>query len=120
VLARPTAPRQQALIRWETGGLPVSPAWLHLIGLAAELPWSRPVFTRRPPRARLGSLTVPTLVVLAEQSKAHNIRRVAGRARTMMPPARVEVLPGASHHSIPAGQAGPLSQLLLGLRPDAK
>jgi pimeloyl-ACP methyl ester carboxylesterase len=70
VLARPTAARQQALLRWETGGAPLNPAWLHLAGLAADLPWSRPVVTRRPSRARLGNLAVPTLVVLAEQSKA--------------------------------------------------
>jgi pimeloyl-ACP methyl ester carboxylesterase len=115
-LARPTAARQRALIRWETGGVPVSPAWLHLTALAADLPWSRPAFTRRPSRTSLGSLTVPALVVLAERSKAHNIRRVAARARTRMRGVRVAVLPSATHHSIPAGQAAPLSQLVLGFR----
>ena len=120
VLARPTAARQEALFRWETGGAAVDPAWLRVTGLAAEIPWSGPVRTRRPARARferLDQLAVPALVVLAERSKAHDIRRVAAGARQSLPNARVEVLPGASHHSIPAEHAGALSRLLLGFLP---
>ena len=123
VVARPTAARALAMIRWETGGAPVDPAWLRLAGLAAEVPWSGPVRTRRPARARferLARLAVPTLVVLAERSQAHDIRRVAAGARQRLPNARVEVLPGASHHSIPAEPAEPagaLSRLLLDFLP---
>ncbi len=57
-LARPSAARAGALIRWEADGAAVSQDWL-----------------------------------------------------------RVAVLPGASHHSIPAEQAGPLSRLLLDFLP---
>jgi hypothetical protein len=64
-------------------------------------------------RARLESLAVTMLVVLAGQGKAHNIRRVAARACASARNVRVEVLPGASHHTIPAEHAGPLSALLL-------
>jgi len=42
---------------------------------------------------------------------------VAARACASLPDVRVEVLPGASYHSIPAGQAGPLSRLLLDFLP---
>jgi alpha-beta hydrolase superfamily lysophospholipase len=59
------------------------------------------------------SLAVPTVVVLTGQGKAHNIRRVVARACASVRNVRVEVLPGASHHTIPAEHAGPLSARLL-------
>ena len=115
LLARPSAARAEAFLAWETAGVPVSPAWLRLAALAADVPSSGPVRVRRPSRARLRGLSVPALVILAEASKAHNIRRVAAAARASVPEVRVEVLADASHHSIPAAQAGALSRLLLDL-----
>ena len=115
LLARPGAARAGAFLAWETAGVPVSPAWLRLAALAADVPSSGPVRVRRPSRARLRGLSVPALVILAEASKAHNIRRVAAAARASVPEVRVEVLAEASHHSIPAAQAGALSRLLLDL-----
>jgi pimeloyl-ACP methyl ester carboxylesterase len=98
--------------------VPVSPAWLRLAALAADVPSSGRVRVRRPSRARLRGLSVPTLVILAEASKAHNIRRVATAARASLPEVRVKVLAGASHHSIPAAQPGAVSRVLLDfLRP---
>jgi hypothetical protein len=97
--------------------VPVSPAWLRLAALAADVPSSGPVRVRRLSRARLRGLSVPALVILAEASKAHNIRRVAAAARASVPEVRVEVLAEASHHSIPAAQAGAVSRLLLDLLP---
>ena len=115
LLARPSAARAEAFLAWETAGVPVSLAWLRLAALAADVPSSGPVRVRRPSRARLRGLSVPALVILAEASKAHNIRRVAAAARASVPEVRVEVLADASHHSIPAAQAGALSRLLLDL-----
>jgi pimeloyl-ACP methyl ester carboxylesterase len=115
LLARPGAARAGAFLAWETAGVPVSPAWLRLAALAADVPSSGPVRVRRPSRARLRGLSVPALVILAEASKAHNIRRVAAAARASVPEVRVEVLAEASHHSIPAAQAGAVSRLLLDL-----
>lgn len=106
VLARPTAARAEALIRWETGGEPVSADWLRLAGLAAEFPGSKVARPRRPSDRELRALAVPALIVLAERSKAHDIGRGAARARERLPDARIEVLPGAAHHSIPARHAG--------------
>lgn len=114
LLTRPSAARAEAFLRWETGGAPVDPAWLHVAGLAADVPRARPVRPRRPRRARLEGLAVATLVVLAERSRAHNIRRVAAGATASVPDVRVEVLPGASHHSIPVQHPGALARLLLG------
>ena len=80
--------------------------------------WLQKVQEQAAHRARLRGLSVPALVILAEASKAHNIRRVAAAARASVPEVRVEVLAEASHHSIPAAQAGAVSRLLLDfLRP---
>jgi pimeloyl-ACP methyl ester carboxylesterase len=117
LLARPSAARAEAFLRWETGGAPVNPAWLRVAGLAAEVPRARPVRPRRPRRAQLEGLAAATLVVLAERSRAHNIRRVAAGAAASVPDLRVEVLPGASHHSIPVEHSGALAGLLLGFLP---
>jgi pimeloyl-ACP methyl ester carboxylesterase len=117
LLARPSAARAEAFLRWETGGAPVNPAWLRVAGLAADVPRARPVRPRRPRRAELEGLAAATLVVLAERSRAHNIRRVTARAAASVPDVRVEVLPGASHHSIPVEHTGALARLLLGLLP---
>jgi hypothetical protein len=68
---------------------------------------------RRPSRARLEAPAAPTLVVLAERSKAHSIRRVAAGARERVLAVRIEVLPGTTHHSIPTEHADALSRLLL-------
>jgi pimeloyl-ACP methyl ester carboxylesterase len=113
-LIRPGSARAAALLRWETAGVPVDQDWVRLATLGADVPAARPVRARRPARSRLRSLRVPTLVVLAERSRAHDIRRVAAAARAGVPGLRVEVLAGATHHSIPAAQAGPLSGLLAG------
>jgi hypothetical protein len=40
-------------------------------------------------------------MLLAEQSKAHNVGRLAHNARQFMPDVTITVLAGASHHSIP-------------------
>jgi len=119
VLTRPSAARTEAFLRWETGGAPLEAAWLRLAGLAAGVRWSSPVRTRRFRRADLERLAVPALVVLAERSRAHNIRRAAaGAARAGPRGARVKLLPGASHHAIPAGHADALCGLLLGFLAD--
>jgi pimeloyl-ACP methyl ester carboxylesterase len=117
LLLRPGPAGAEALLRWEARGVPADQEWLRLAGLGAGLSWPGPVRTARPSRAQLRGLAAPALVVLAERSRAHDIRRVAARARADVPGVRVEVLPGASHHPIPAAQAGPLSRLLLGFLP---
>jgi pimeloyl-ACP methyl ester carboxylesterase len=59
----------------------------------------------------LGLCTVPTLL-LAENSKAHDIRRVAANAHRLMPQAVTTVIPGATHHSIPTENPAPLNRQL--------
>jgi pimeloyl-ACP methyl ester carboxylesterase len=113
MLLRPTESRVRRFLHWETGGRTLDPAWLTLdVFGSVHFPAAKVVPNRLPPPARLASLTVPTLVLLAEQTRAHDIRTVAANARTRMPRAVVDVLPGATHHSIPTEQAPELTRRL--------
>jgi pimeloyl-ACP methyl ester carboxylesterase len=111
LLVRPTAERMRALIAWETGGAPVDPAWLKLVCLgAADFPRSKVVVGRRPGAERLRGCTVPTLVLLAGDSRVHDIRRVSANAREAMPEVTTAVLPGVSHHAMPTGKSTQLDR----------
>ncbi len=112
VLTRPTAARMRALVRWETGGRPVDGAWLDVVAAGAELPTAPPVRTRRPDAARLGALTVPTLVVAAGDGRAQDPRQVVRGAARTMPRAAVVTLPGATHHTLPAGAERAVTEFL--------
>jgi pimeloyl-ACP methyl ester carboxylesterase len=103
-LPRPTPGRVRAFLEWETrGGVPLDPDWLRLAALGAEVPAVRPVTGPRPAPGALRGLRVPVLLLLAERGKAHNIRRVGRRAGELLPDVRAEILPGATHHSLPLG-----------------
>ncbi|SFO31566.1 Pimeloyl-ACP methyl ester carboxylesterase [Geodermatophilus obscurus] len=112
VLTRPTAERLRSLVRWETGGRPVDAAWLEVAAAGAELPTAPPVRTRRPDAARLAALTVPTLVVAAGDGRAQDPRQVARGAARTMPQAAVVTLPGATHHTLPAGSERAVTEFL--------
>lgn len=118
VLVRPSARRRRSLIQWESGGLELDPAWLRLTGLAAEFPkpakFPKPaVVVHRPDPDRLQTSTVPTRVLLAGRSKAHDVATVAAQARKLMPRAVISTLPESSHHSLPIVHADALNRALL-------
>ena len=95
-LLRPSPARTESFLRWETQGLPVDPDWLHLAGLAAVEPTTRPVLPHRPD---VQQLQTETLVVVADRSKAHNPDQVARRASAAG--ATVVRIESATHHSLP-------------------
>ncbi|MFF8274912.1 alpha/beta fold hydrolase [Streptomyces lateritius] len=101
ILLRPTPARNTSFLEWETGGAPLDPDWRELNALAAGLPTARPVTGPRPSAAELGSLKPPTLLLLAERSRAHDIARVAARARAAVSRLETATLPGATHHTLP-------------------
>ncbi|MFC8271283.1 alpha/beta fold hydrolase [Streptomyces sp. NPDC057271] len=103
VLLSPTPARNDAFLRWETGGAELDPAWRDLYALAAEFPTARPVTGPRPTPAELGALEPPTLLLLAERSRAHGTARVAARARAAVPHLETATVPGATHHTLPLG-----------------
>jgi pimeloyl-ACP methyl ester carboxylesterase len=112
VLTRPTAGRMRALVRWETGGRPVDDAWLDVAAAGAEVPAAAPVRTRRPDPARLGALTVPTLVVVPAHGRAQDPHRVTRGAAEVMPRATVLTLPRATHHTLPSGAERAVTEFL--------
>lgn len=113
LFVRPTAQRMRDFITWETGGTAVNPAWLELIALGiADFPSSKIVMPRQPKAAQLETLTVPTLLLLAEKSRAHDIHRAAENAQRRLPQVVTSVLPGATHHSIPTENAAQLNRQL--------
>ncbi|MFF3446330.1 alpha/beta fold hydrolase [Streptomyces sp. NPDC002667] len=112
MLLRPTGERVRAFHRWETGGTPEHPAWQAFLDSTAGARRSKVVAARRPKPADLRACAVPVLVILAGRSRAHDVPRVAARVRGLMPTASVDVLPEASHHSLPTERPAELNRLL--------
>lgn len=108
---RPTAARMRTFLDWETGGARLDPDWLELVALGTGFRKSKVVPPRRPDTDRLRALAVPTLVLLAAQSKSHDVHRVADTA-SLMPHVTTSVLPHATHHTIPTEGAAQLEQPL--------
>ncbi|WP_460307278.1 alpha/beta fold hydrolase [Actinocorallia aurea] len=113
VLLRPSARRARAFLAWETRGAPVDPEWLRLYCLAAEFPGVKVITGGRPDPAILRASPVPVLVLLAGNSRAHRVGRVETAARRALPRARVEVLPGLSHHGMPFHGAAATDRAIL-------
>jgi pimeloyl-ACP methyl ester carboxylesterase len=110
LLLRPSPRRWDAFVGWETrGAAPPDPDWARLAKLAST---SRPRFVV-PRRPRLDGLRVPTLVVLAEKSRAHDIATVEASARRLLPDVTSVVLPDVAHHSLPTAHADRLNRELL-------
>ncbi|MFJ6793697.1 alpha/beta fold hydrolase [Streptomyces sp. NPDC091268] len=112
VLLKPTAERLRAFLQWETGRAPEDPAWRAFLDSAATARRSKVMVMRRPTAQALKACTVPTLVLLAERSRAHHVPRTAAAARRLLPGARVVVLPDASHHSVPTERPAEPNRLL--------
>ncbi|WP_432058825.1 alpha/beta fold hydrolase [Streptomyces sp. bgisy022] len=110
---RPAAERPRAFHRWETGSDPGDQVWREFLDSTATAKRSRVVPMPPPDRHALRACTVPTLVVAAERSRAHDASRMAAAARRLLPRAQVVTLRGASHHSIPTEQPDALNRLLV-------
>lgn len=111
-LLRPTVARQRAFLLWETGRPPEDPGWQDFLDSTATAVRSKVVALRRPWPKELRACTVPTLVLLAGRSRTHDARRVAARARDLLPEAEVVLLPDATHHTLPTERPAELNRLL--------
>ena len=107
ILLRPTAERARRFLGWETGGRELPAAWVDTYVAGAVQP-TRLVRTRRPGRAELARLSVPTLVVVADAGRVHDPERVARRAAAL-PGTTVVRLAGATHHTLPLLDAPPVA-----------
>jgi len=99
-LLRP-AHGDDAYLRWESGGAALDPEWLDMQRLGARVPTGKLIAGRRPAAESLRALRIPVLVLLAERSRVHDIRKVGETARSILPDVTVQTLPGVSHHMIP-------------------
>jgi pimeloyl-ACP methyl ester carboxylesterase len=114
VLVHPTVRSMRRLLSWESAGADLDPAWLELISLGtASFPRSKLVVGPRPEPELLPACTVPTLILLAGRSRAHDVEVVSRSARQLMPRAVITTLPGVSHHEIPMRRAPEVNRQLL-------
>jgi pimeloyl-ACP methyl ester carboxylesterase len=112
IFVRPSPGRMRAFVEWETAGTGVDPAWLKLLCLGRGFPSAKIVMPRRPTPDRLRASTVPTLLLLAEKSRAHDIHKVSATARELVPDVVTTVLPGVSHHAMPTERPEQLNRAL--------
>jgi pimeloyl-ACP methyl ester carboxylesterase len=112
LFVRPRAQRMRALLHWETAGAPVDPAWLDLVCLGVEFPRARIVLPQRPTAEELRTMRTPTLILLAERSRAHDVTTVAAKASDLLPPVKIETLAGQTHHTIPTQRPEQLNEAL--------
>ncbi|MEU8432948.1 alpha/beta fold hydrolase [Streptomyces sp. NPDC029216] len=111
MLLRPTPGRIRSFLAWETGGVPLDPAWLRLQEAGAAFPAARPATGPRPDLTGLAPF--PIDVLFAERARCHDATRATAVAtRAGLPGARVRLLRGVSHHALPLAAAGEVARLL--------
>jgi pimeloyl-ACP methyl ester carboxylesterase len=100
------------LLAWETRGR-AHGLWAELMCSVNSRPTPKLVLPKRPTDEELKRLPGRTLVLVAGRARAHNAVKIAATARRLLPEAVVEVLPEATHHTIPAQDAGAVNEALL-------
>jgi pimeloyl-ACP methyl ester carboxylesterase len=114
LVARPSAGRARRLLAWETGGRALDPDWLAVAAAGADLGRPHIVLPAVPKPEELAGLAMPVLVVVAGRSRAHDPAQMAARARQRLSEVTVEMLPQATHHTIPAQDTGELTAAIAG------
>ena len=95
---RPAAVR--SFLRWETGGRELDARWLDLWAAPFGGP-TKLVLPRQVSPQELGTLAMPTLVLLAGRSRQTDAPAMAEVARRHIPKAAVATLPDATHFTMP-------------------
>jgi pimeloyl-ACP methyl ester carboxylesterase len=114
LFVRSSAERARRVVTWESHDIALDQTSLTLACLGGgEYRASKLVVPHRPRPEDLRSLEAETLVVLAQKSRAHDIHEVRDAAERHVPGVSVVVLPGASHHSLPATDPEALNRELL-------
>lgn len=117
LFVRPGERSTRRFLEWETRGAPPAPALVRLMGRGAvEFRAAKVVTGPRPDAARAGA-AVPTLLLLAEDSRTHDPRRVAAQAERTLAGVRIATLVGTTHHSLPYADADELGRQVLGFLP---
>ncbi|WP_327704902.1 alpha/beta hydrolase [Streptomyces decoyicus] len=114
LFVRPGERSTRRFLAWETRGRPPAPELVRLMGLgAAEFRAAKVITGPRPDVTGTAGAAVPALVLLAEHSRAHDLRRVAARAAGT-PGVRIGTVPGVGHHSMPYSRTDELGRQVLG------
>lgn len=95
---RPGAVR--SFLRWETGGRELDAGWLDLWATRFGGP-TKLVLPKQVTASDLGTLAVPTLVLLAGRSRQADAAGMAEVARRHIPKVTVVTLPDATHFTMP-------------------
>jgi pimeloyl-ACP methyl ester carboxylesterase len=114
LFVRPGPGSRRRFFIWETAGA-IDPTLLALLCLpfSAKSPrGARFVWPKRPADAELRALATPVLVLLAENGRQNDLRRLSANAHRLVPHVSTSVLPGATHHTMPAGPAAELNRHL--------
>lgn len=106
---RPSDARLRHFLHWETRGRALSEAWLTLAAAGADLGRPAIVAPRCPTPDDLAQLQVPTLVIAAGRSRAHDPARLLDRARARLVHSSNVTLPDATHHTLPTEDADQLA-----------
>ncbi len=111
---RPSAKRARSLMKWEADGVPLDSQTVNLTCLGGgEFRHSKIVMPHPPKADRLWVMNVPTLLLLANKSRAHDIRKVRANAESALLRLTTVELPATSHHSIPVTGAKELNDALI-------
>jgi pimeloyl-ACP methyl ester carboxylesterase len=74
---------------------------MDVLAYGAGFPSAKLILPRRPSPDQLRGLSVPTSVLVAEQSRTHDAHRVAENARRLVSDVVTVVVPDATHHTMP-------------------
>lgn len=110
LFARPSEQRSRDFLAWETGGRELVSAWLTLWALGRGTAYTSKVLPHRPTTSELQAATVPTLVLVAEDCRLHDIGQLTANAKSLMPNVVTATLPDTSHFTIPTRHPQRLNQ----------
>lgn len=99
------------LLDWETRGR-ANGLWADLMCGKSSQKGPKLVLPKRPTAAELQRLPARTLVLVAGQARAHDAAKITASAR-LRPGSVVQTLPYATHHTIPAEDAGAVNDAIL-------
>jgi pimeloyl-ACP methyl ester carboxylesterase len=112
LFVRPKPATSRNLITWEASGRPFDPAFYELWGTGypgrTTLVWPK-----RLREGMLRRLRTPTLVLLAENTRTHNVHQAAANVKRLWPGARVVTLSDASHFTVPMHPADAINEALV-------
>ena len=99
ILLSPNENRERRFLEWETGRRPLNEAWSNVAALGATMPTTKLVIPRRLRSVR--PQVRHRTVILAKESRVHDVARIAENVHSTWSGARVEIVADATHHSLP-------------------